>query len=274
MNSKMRVAFVIAVIVLFLDLLLYTFKPLGENLYLITDWTVVFFALTAVIAGYYAFNLHGIKTLYGEALLFLVLGNLLWMFGELSWAVLETILQIGPFPSVADVFWYSGYALFGMGLYYIWKATRTSVPGHRIIAAVLAVLVALVISFFYGIFPSIADPGLTLLEKAAAIGYIILDFIIIVGEIIIIVSLLGRELIKPWIIILIAVFFTTFADIMYAQIASLYIGGTFFGILWDMEYVLMALGFFYYRQTVSDMPNKEPSGHKKSVKSKSRRKSR
>src|SRR3989338_8354729 len=262
MNSKMKIALIATIIVVLLDLLIFTFKPLGENLYLITDWTVVFLALAAVIAGYYAFKLHGIKTPYGEALLFLVLGSLFWALGEFSWALLETVLQMEPFPSIADMFWYTGYFLFGMGLYYIWKVIRTSVPGHRIIAAVLVALAALAISLFYGVFPHIADPGLTLIEKIVAGVFVVLDFIIIVGEIIIIVSLLGREIIKPWVVILIAGFFTAFADIMFAQIASLYESNSFFGVLWDIEYILMAFGFFYYRQAISGML-KKPVGQKK-----------
>ena len=262
MNPKTRTALIITIAVLILDLLLYTLKPLGENFYILADWAVVIFAFAALVSGYYAFRLHGIKTQYGEALLFLVLGSLFWALGELSWALLETVLQMEPFPSIADMFWYAGYFLFGMGLYYIWKVIRTSVPGHRIIAAVLVALATLAISLFYGVFPHIADPGLTLIEKIVAGGYVVLDFIIIVGEIIIIVSLLGREIIKPWVVILIAGFFTAFADIMFAQIASLYESNSFFGVLWDIEYILMAFGFFYYRQAISGML-KKPVGQKK-----------
>ncbi|MBI2134830.1 hypothetical protein HYU09_02490 [Candidatus Woesearchaeota archaeon] len=256
MDAKTKTALIITSAILILDMVLYKLKPLGENFYIISDWAVVIFAFAAVALGYYAYRLHGIKTSYGEALLFLVLGSLFWAFGELFWALLETVLKMEPFPSIADMFWYAGYFLFGMGLYYIWKATRTSVPGHRVIAAVLTVLAALAISIFYGVFPSIIDPGLTLMEKIVTIGYVALDFMIIVWEIIIIVSLLGRELIKPWVVILIAGFVTTFADIMFAQIASLYESGSFFGVLWDVQYILMAFGFFYYRQAMSGMPKK------------------
>lgn len=261
MNPKTRIALIITIIVLLIDLLLYIFQPLGENLYFITDWTVVVFALAAVITGYYALRLHGTETLHGKALLFLVLGSLFWAFGELFWALLETILKVEPFPSIADVFWYIGYPLFGIGLYYIWKITRASAAKQRIFIGALAILATLIIVSFYGIFPHLADPGLTKLERAIVLGYVILDFAVIVGEIIIIVSLLGRELIKPWAIILIAGFFTVFADIMFAQIASLYESGSFFGVLWDAGYILMAFGFFYYRQTISGML--KPNGQKK-----------
>lgn len=238
------------VIVLIINLILFTTLPLGENFYLISDWTLVLYSLLAVIAGYYAYKYHGMKHPFGKALFFLTAGVFSWLIAEFLWAYLEVFLGIiAPFPSIADLFWYIGYVPYGIGLYYLWKSTKTPLSMSRMCIAVLFILVALVLGGFYGIYPGLIDEGLTTFGKSIAVGYVVLDLALVIGHIIILSSFFGTDLIKPWAILLIAGLFTTLADILYAQIASLYEATSFFGILWDLQYILLAYGFFYYRQT-------------------------
>jgi len=254
MNVKTKVALIITVLIIFADIWLYTTQPLGEDFYIISDWVIVIYSLAAVTVGFYAFRLHGMKSIQGKALFFMIVGGVFWLLGEFFWAYQEVNLGIEiPTPSIADLFWFIGYPLFGMGLYHVWKITRAPVTKSRKYIISMTLVIILMIAGAYGAYPTITDPEMTLLEKGITLGYIVVDFILIVGAVIIILSFWGGKLVRPWLVILLSIIVSTFADIMYAQVASLYESGSFFGILWDIDYILAAFGFFYYRQTMKDV---------------------
>jgi len=254
MNTKTKIALIITALVLLIDISLYTFQPLGEDFYIVSDWVIVVYALAATAVGLYAFKLHGIGSIQGKALMFMVIGGFFWVLGEFFWAYQEVVLGIEvPFPSIADVFWFIGYPLFGLGLYHVWRIAKVPVTRSRKYVVALILLILLAMVGVYGAYPTITDAEMSSLEKGATLGYILVDFILVVGAVIIIFSFFGGKLVKPWIVILIALVISTFADIMYAQVASLYESGSFFGILWDIDYILMAFGYFYYRQTMGDI---------------------
>jgi len=253
MNRKTNIALTIMILVLIFDFSLYVLRPLGENFYVISDWILVIYAFFALVSGYYAFKFHGLKSIQGKALLFLSLGVLFWFLGEFSWAYIEVFMGIEvPFPSIADIFWYIGYPLFGLGLFYIWKITGASVKCDIKCLSALGFILLLIIISIYGSYPTIVDVEMTLFEKIVSIGYVILDLILVIGGIFILLTFSKGNLVKPWIFIILSLIICTFADISFTFAGSLYESGGLLDFLWDFDYILLAFGFFYYRQTIEE----------------------
>ncbi len=110
-----------------------------------------------------------------------------------------------------------------------------------------------ILALFYLIIPLLASPETTVIEKATTVGYVIGDMSLIAGCVVIAVSLYRGMMAKPWIIITAALVMSALADIIYSYIAVSYEAGSWIDLLWNLDYILMAYGFFYYRSSVKDI---------------------
>ncbi len=79
---------------------------------------------------------------------YFTLGLFLWFVGKAVWAGYTLILGVElPYPSIADIFWISGYIPFFIGLYLYVKLfghalTKKTVTTTMLVAAALTVLVS------------------------------------------------------------------------------------------------------------------------------------
>jgi len=253
MNKMTKIALGIMILTLLININLYIFRPLGENFYIISDWVLVVCAFAAMVLGFYAFKFHGFKSIQGKALFFLSLGSLFWFLGEFSWAFLEVVMGIEvPFPSIGDLFWYIGYPLFFVGLYYIWKTIGTKIKCNMKCLSILVLMLILIAVSIYGCYPTFIDVEMTLFEKTLSIGYVALDLILVVSGLFILLTFSKGNLLKPWFFIILSLIVCTFADISFTLAGSLYETGGLLDFLWNFDYILLAFGFFYYRQIITE----------------------
>jgi len=245
--------------------ILYVSEPLGENFYIVGDTMTISLSFAAVLSGLYAYRPHGFGSMQGRALLFLTLGTFFWFLGEFSWGYYEIFLGTEtPVASIADVFWIIGYPLFLLGLYYIFRVSSNTFSKGRL--AVLAVLIAgMSLSMLYLAVPTLAGAGMSAEEKASTAGYVIGDMLLMSALMVVISSILGGKLTKPWIIILAGLFLSTIADTYYMNFQAHYETGNLIDILWNLDYLLMVLGFIYHRETVEGII-KAASGGKRGSK--------
>jgi hypothetical protein len=249
--NKTTNGIIILCTIIMVDLLIYIKKPLGEDFYIIADLLVVLLSLTAFCFGIYAYKLHGSKNIQGKAILFLSLGILFWFFGESIWAFYEIIIKAdAPIASLADAFWLLGYPLFAAGLYYEWKITRAGLTRNKLIAGSFIFIITLLISGWYGIIVPLGNAETSQFEKIVLVSYVIGDIVVMLGAIIVLTSLWGGKLAKQWTIITVAIILTSVADIIYAYMSNSYQTGNWIDILWDANYLLLAYGFYHYRQTI------------------------
>ena len=239
----------LAFAMLLANLLLYLCQPLGENFYLIGDSLVATLALMAVIAGFYAFRLHGFRSTQGRALLFMTAGVFFWFLGELTWGIYEVVLGVEkPVASVADLFWFIGYPMFLLGLYYIYRLSSPVFSRRRL--AILAAAMALVFSLMiYLALPTLADAAMSLEEKISTAGYLIGDAFLLAGLVFTVACLWGSRFAKPWSIIFLSMAALTIADIFYSSFFGVYETGNLMDVFWNTGYIFFAFGFMYYRET-------------------------
>jgi hypothetical protein len=233
------------------NLMLYLYQPLGENFYIIGDSLVTILALLTVLAGFYAFRLHGFRSTQGKALFFMAAGVFFWFLGELTWGIYEIVLAETPVASIADLFWFIGYPMFLMGLYYIFRIP-SSMPSRRRLAILVPAVVLVFSLMVYLALPTLAA-SISAEEKMATAGYVIGDAFVLAGIMFAIACLWGSRFAKPWGIIFLSMAVLTIADIFYSSFFSVYETGNLIDILWNTGYMFFTFGFIYHRETVKDI---------------------
>lgn len=257
-----------AFIVIFLIvILLYIYEPLWNNFYIIGDSIVSILSFFAAISGFYAYRMHGFKSTQGKALCFISLGALFWFLGEFTWTIYEVVLGIEkPIASIADIFWFIGYPLFLIGVYYVYKAASTF-PSKRKLTFLIIIIILICALLLCLAMPNLTAAEIAFEEKIATGGYVICDMLLLIGLIFVIACLFQSKFLRAWSIILIAILFSTAADVFYMNLSVVYETGNIIDLLWDLDYTLFAFGFFYYRETVEEIftVSKERKIHQKTI---------
>jgi hypothetical protein len=235
------------------NVIIYAYQPLGDDFYLIGDSLVATLALLAALAGFYAFRLHGYGNVQGKALFFMAAGSFFWFLGELTWGIYEIALGVEtPVTSPADVFWYMGYPMFILGLYYISRLS-SSVLSKRKRACLSIAMVLVFLLMIWLALPTLSDAAMSVEEKISTAGYVIGDAFLLAALVFTVACLWGSRFGKPWSIVLLAQFISTIADVYYTNFFSTYQTGNLIDLLWNADYILFMLGFLYYRESVKDI---------------------
>jgi len=238
------------------NVFLYLYQPLGENFFIIADMIVIILSFLAFISGIYAYKLHGFKSLQGKALLFLSIGIFFWFLGETTWGIYEIFLGIkSPFTSLADVFWLIGYPCFLIGLYSFYKLSHSPIKKAKLL---FLVLIAIFICSFmlYLAFPNLTSPELSIQEKFSTSGYVIGDMLILVFLAFAITNLLHEKIFRAYSLIIAAIVLMSLADIYYMNFSEVYEVGNLIDLAWNLNYILLALGFLYHRETIKNLLKK------------------
>jgi len=194
---------------------------------------------TVVIVGYFllptalqdfAYQLPGMlavaAVLAGVALhrpsrpgpwLLLAAGLALTTTGDWTWVVLDRVYGIQPFPSVADAFYLSGFALTCVAI--VWLVRRCIPDGDRagLIDALVVTVGAGLLAWVFLLEPIVADSQATLAETAFAVAYPLMD-VFILG---IVVRLALAPGVRPRSLtyLLLALASILVADVIYAGLA-------------------------------------------------------
>ena len=93
------------------------------------------------------------------------IGQLLFVIGDVLYAVIEQVLHQGPFPSIADGFYLAGYPILATGLLILIRGRISGRDRAGLIdAAIIATGLGL-LSWSFLMKPIAADPSLSLPER-------------------------------------------------------------------------------------------------------------
>jgi len=106
-------------------------------------------------------------------------GMLSFVIGDVLWALLDEILHVEPFPSVADGFYLGGYPLLALGLFVLIRGRtcgrdRAGLIDASIIATGLGLL-----SWIFIMEPVAADLSLSLSERLISLAYPLADVLLL-----------------------------------------------------------------------------------------------
>ena len=108
------------------------------------------------------------------------IGQLLFVIGDVLYAVIEQVLHQSPFPSIADGFYLAGYPILAAGLLILIRGRISGRDRAGLIdAAIIATGLGL-LSWTFLMKPIAADPSLSLTERLISLAYPLGDVLLLV----------------------------------------------------------------------------------------------
>ena len=258
MNKKLKGAIAMTAMIFFICAAVYVLMPKESKPFMIiTDSLLVVFSGAAFIGAFFTSKVFGWKSKEGKVWLFLALGYFLLALGEFFWMFNEAILQIKPFPSVADVFYLLAYLPLIAGLLVEYGIIKEIIQKKETEKATLLTILIVTVSTFLVILPIATATDYDLMSKAISLFYPIGDLVIIFPALLFFFVFKRAKspgywlMSRPWMIIAISLIFLTMADLSFAYLDwnGLYTGipRALTDLAWIANYLLFALGAYYHR---------------------------
>jgi diguanylate cyclase len=106
-------------------------------------------------------------------------GQLLFVVGDVVYAVIDGVLHQNPFPSLADAFYVGGYPVLAVGLLVLIRGRISGRDRAGLIdAAIIATGLGL-LSWTFLMKPIAADPSLSLPERLVSLAYPLADVLLL-----------------------------------------------------------------------------------------------
>ena len=184
--------------------------------------------------------------------LFFTLGMVLWFLGELGWATYRLILNVEkPYPSIADVFWLSGYVPLFLALYIYVQIFKPAISRQmlRIAEAMVSILSIAIYSLLLPpIIEAAEDPVVLFVDLAYPTLDIPLFAMAILGLLIFTMSRLKGKIGTAWLLINSGILMNVVGDVLFSY-------ATLLGTYWEMPahplelffhwgYLLFLLAFY------------------------------
>ena len=231
-----------------------------ENITLIGDLANLPLDILAVIAAWRVFTQKDLDPRIRRMWLLLGMAFLSYFIADLIWTYLENVLEVQPFPSVADLFYLLFAPLATIGLF-----NMPSTPLDRrerwqyLFDSIIIVTTAGILMSYFIIQPT-ADANVgDMLTQAIAVAYPITDLIVIGGIVAALLRQPNRDA-RPvlWLLFLGMLFFVT-ADIIYGYtgLAGTYSTGSWVDAGWIIANLLFV--FAATRQVYRDPADAQDS---------------
>jgi len=226
--------------------LIYFLKPLDSgSMHQFGDISAVVASLYALFLMAYALTTFSEKDRQRPGWILLIIGIGLYFLGEASWGYIELIRGIEvPFPSIADLFWLTGYVPLFAGLILIYKRMEVKLARYeKAVFVVLGLLLAL-IPFWFLLFPIIKSGEASVTEKLLDLAYPGLDIFLALPALAI-VLIYGRGLLgRTWLFISLGFLLFTVADLLFSYLTWIekFKTGSLVDLLWLSGYVMIAVG--------------------------------
>jgi branched-chain amino acid transport system substrate-binding protein len=233
----------------------------GEERVFYNNVTVNVTAAIAVAFAAVTIYRQKLDGLYGKTYLSLTIGLGLWLAAEITWTYFEIGLEIDtPFPSVADVFWLTGYGFFAYPLYRIYifvgkNAVRQ--PAVLIVSITTAIALGYLVNAMIGaseISHSQEQKADDILLMLVSISYPILDGVLLVPAILILWSIRnGKLVVTHWMLIALSMIFVGIADSGFGYMAVSNINSVqeadwIWDILYNTGYLSIAFALVWYNR--------------------------
>ncbi|MBC7265750.1 MAG: hypothetical protein H5T75_02070 [Coriobacteriia bacterium] len=177
------------------------------------------------------------------------LGMAALVMGDFLYWLLESVLGLSPYPSVADVFYVASFPLLGGGLMLALRAfSRGNKQPMPLAAAVAASLLATFAVWGTVLAPVFGDSEISILEKVLDALYPVGDLWLLLLPALALAIALGRfaggRLAVPWVIVAVGAVLMAATDTAYTWMdyAGTYVSGSFIDVGWWLAYAAIGLG--------------------------------
>ena len=141
-NNRMQVGlFVLAVLLIAFSLGPFIWIESDETRVVFSDLLLPTYNALATAALFYAaWHSRTVSKRLATAWLVIAIGQLSYTFADISWSVIELVLKLDPFPSIADVFYLAFYPLFLIGVLLLPFSSRSCRDRLKVILEIMIVL--------------------------------------------------------------------------------------------------------------------------------------
>jgi signal transduction histidine kinase len=160
--------------------------PLGELGHAVLYETIALSAVLAVLGGVWLW-----RPADPFAWCLVAAGLFAFFLGEATWDIYAIGLGQDPFPSLADLFYLSGYVILAAGVLLLirGRSSRRSLARASLLDAAIVTVAAAVLSWIFLIDPYASDNSLSFVERALSAAYPLGDLLLL--------TLLGGFLFAP-----------------------------------------------------------------------------
>lgn len=244
---------------------LYSTRFGGNNNALFTNLAALFPPFLATCYGFYAYRTYQHKSAHGRALLYISMAMLLWFMGELAFFWFQFIVDINPYPSIADISFLAGYPLLLAGLLTEIKANKSTFKNTnqfiQLLIAIIMIMLGLAVLYF-GVILAYAGSE-PLLNNLVAMAYGVGGLILIAPTLFVLkiaVDYRGGKLFTSWGLILIALLLKLYGDVFFAVYRNAYTAlewpFNMIDLVWVTSYLLLAYSFFNTAITVKQVQSR------------------
>jgi signal transduction histidine kinase len=222
-------------------------------LYIIIPGILVLLSILALTQS------HKIKEISRGSLLFLALSFIASLAAEQTWNFYEHVLDIDPYPSIADFFYLSAPILMFVSLVIFLKPINHKIPKKNILFAIMVSTVVLVPSIIITWNAGVEDHPI---EIAIALAYPIVGAILIIPAVIaILFSIQGKKNFF-WLMIMIGIIVVFTADtiFLFLVIDDSYQDGHPVDILWVAGYTIWAFMMYHILHNSRKIKSDESNG--------------
>jgi len=207
-----------------------------------------FIAGAAVISSDFAFRKYGhdLRERFSLVWLCFTFGMAFWFLGETGWAIYTLVLGVEiPYPSIADVFWLSGYFPLFLALYWYVKTFGFVLSRRTLVILMTTVFVLSVLVSAVLITPILGaeEDSITMLVDFA---YPLLDLVLFSVAVLGLAVFLKGNLGKSWLLINAGILSNVGADILFSYMTAqeTYYSGHPLELLFHFGYLLFLLAFY------------------------------
>jgi hypothetical protein len=246
----------------------------GEERVFYNNVTVNVTAAIAVAFAAVTIYRQKLDGLYGKTYLSLTIGLGLWLAAEITCTNFEIGLEIDtPFPSVADVFWLTGYGFFAYHLYRIYKFVGKDAlrqPAVLIVSITIAIALGYLVNLMIGVSEisySQEQKADDILLMLVGISYPILDGVLLVPAILILWSIrYGKLVVTHWMLIALSMIANSgFGYMAVSNINSVQDADWIWDILYNTGYLSMAFALVWYNRFFVFKEKKSKKSGKKEI---------
>ncbi len=207
---------------------------------------------SAFLSSLLCFKKYGfsIRKQFEAVWFFFSLGTGLWVLAEVSWAYYYFALQIAiPYPSIADIFYVSGYLPILVALSLYLKTFSGGMSRGRMAASILSIVCAASAAMYF-VLPiefAKAEPAVTLFTDLL---YPVLDLVLLSLAILCLAIFVGGSIAKWWAIFggAIALYVVGDEYFLYKVATGTYYNGGFDDAIFLVAYMTLALAFYVHRR--------------------------
>ena len=192
----------------------------------------------------------GSRTRFETIWLAFTLGTALWVLAELTWATYYFVLAVPiPYPSVADVFYVSGYFPMIGGLALYLGDFAGALSGRRLLAALLAIGASVTLALGL-VVPVELSQGFTGIKIITDLAYPLLDLTLLSLTILCLAIFLGGSISKWWFLLGGAGALYVIGDeyFLYQVSVGSYYNGSVDDLFFILGYFAFAIAFYAHRR--------------------------